>query len=391
MSLDHQLNELDEILRDFLDQPVDGALVVTCEEVACMLLLHALEELDTNSPGDVVLPLAAAMASVDGFVASTVGGLAASLRGAPNHAELGAAIEDALASQRPPEERLDAVIDAFLGALPPGDHRLVLALVPLQIADDPGCRAMVEHLLQPRPRPRLRLILRDDRQASHVAAEHLGADHPRNHRLDLAIDHAVIADVAQAAARDPSRPPTERASAFLQAGYREIEEGHHAEAEASLAAAWVLAGTPEAALPADAVAQLRAMAGLGLGQAAIALDQEERGRAHLIAAFAELGRLGARAPAALRATIAGTLGRALHRSRELEDAEACLLVGAAAAVELEAVGEVAGIFTELGDVRWSMGQVDEAREAWSTARSAVEALDDDAQLDALDRRLQRPG
>ncbi|MCB9726839.1 MAG: hypothetical protein H6748_22525, partial [Spirochaetaceae bacterium] len=157
MSFNHQLRELDEILRDFVDQPVDGALVVTCEEVACMLLLHALEELDARSPGDVVITLAAEMASVDGFVAAAWGRLASACP-----PELGAAIEAALASPRAAAERLDAVIEALLGALPPGDHRLVLALVPMRIADEAGYRALVEHLLRQRPRPRLRLILRDD-------------------------------------------------------------------------------------------------------------------------------------------------------------------------------------------------------------------------------------
>ncbi|MCA9636764.1 MAG: hypothetical protein KC420_12115, partial [Myxococcales bacterium] len=157
----------------------------------------------------------------------------------------------------------------------------------------------------------------------------------------------------------------------------------------SLTAAWVIAGSPEAALSADAVAQLRALAGLGLSQVAIALDQPERGRAHLLAAFAELGRLGASAPAALRVTIAGALGRALHRGGELEGAESVLLVAALAAIEMEALGEIAGVFTDLGEIRWSMGQVEEAREAWSTARGAAEALADDAQLHAIDQRLQR--
>ena len=232
MSEPAPLRELRELLSAFLARPLGGTLVIGCLDPDMLLLLHALDSLDTASPADRFLIYGAPFTAPEPYTDDLV--------------DLVARV-----TQRPPPPvaepivRLRMVITDLLAGLPIGDHRLVVALAPIHIRDPAAFTALVTPLLTPPFPDVLRIVLRDDlaaprhfRSAATCPARQVVA-----HEFHLPVG-SHLSDAATIA-RDPVLPPDARSQALLQLGLHAITHGHLDEAVASCEAALGLAESPQ--------------------------------------------------------------------------------------------------------------------------------------------------
>lgn len=221
-----RLKLLDQILDGFVTVPDPGALVVACDDPEVLYLAQVLTDLDRRSDADRFWIVA------DPFT------------GPRAYLDLLAAHLD-LAPAAAPEQRLQALLEQLLATLPPGDHRLVLALVPVQIDDPEGYALLTRPLLQPSADPRLRVILRDHAPApprpDSPFALAAASPSPQLLAYHFSLPHELIVADVEAAAADPERPPAERAAALLQLASRELGHGHLGDA---LARCEQVAGMP---------------------------------------------------------------------------------------------------------------------------------------------------
>lgn len=232
MSEPTPLRELRELLSALLARPLGGALVVGCPDPDMLLLLHALDSLDTASPADRFFIHGAPFTAPEPYVDDLVALIArVTQRPPPPPAE--------------PIARLRVVIADLLAGLPVGDHRLVVALAPIHIRDPDAFTALVTPLLTPPFPDALRIVLRDDlaaprhfRSAATCPSRQVAA-----HEFHLPVG-SHLSDAATTA-RDPDQPPDARSQALLQLGLHAITHGHLDDAVASCEAALGLAVSPQ--------------------------------------------------------------------------------------------------------------------------------------------------
>ncbi|HEY0137440.1 MAG TPA: hypothetical protein VGB85_25325 [Nannocystis sp.] len=237
-----RLRALQQILLTLVEHPEPRALVVACTDHEVFYIAHLLGQLDEESPADRFCVLS------DPF-----------LKNAEDYVDrLETVAQHAIDLPVPrscdptPGSRLLALLDHLLADLPPGDHRLVVALLPAEIHDRPGFSALVEVLLAAPLDPRLRLVLRDDRTAprhfytaAQSASEQLFA-----YTFSLPPE-LLLADLL-ATTHDRNRPPDERALALIQLACQDLGHGRHTDSLARCAAV--------ARLPACAALQALALA-----------------------------------------------------------------------------------------------------------------------------------
>lgn len=258
MSAESRLRELHDLLTALVERDLPAALVVGCTDPETVYLAHALARLDEQSPADRILVVTAPFTT-----AGALAGLVHACTGAPSPADAAA---DPVRSIR------DAITHA-LAALPVGDHRLLLALVPAHIEDPAAFAALAQSLLSSDLPAALRLVLRDDRDAPRhlVTAEASPSEHLLAYRFRLTTD-IIVADLTSTA-MDAARKPDERAAAVIQLALRDLGHGRIDRALASFAVAEGLASAP--ALQALALG-LRADAHRAAGDLHAALDTGAR-------------------------------------------------------------------------------------------------------------------
>lgn len=209
-----RLHALRLLLSGFIDQPDPGALVIGCTDLEILYITLTLEALDLASCADrfwiVAEPFTGPRAYVEALENSLRPFIDLPPRATPS---------------APPLDRLTALLQCSLAALPDGDHRLICALVPAQIDDPDGFALLAASLLRAPLAPRLRLILRDDLRAPHTFDAAAASPSERILAYPFSLPpELVVADVT-AAAEDPRRPPEERAQALLQLASRELGHG----------------------------------------------------------------------------------------------------------------------------------------------------------------------
>lgn len=221
-----RLDALHTLLAGLVARPEPGTLVVACADTEVFYLVHALTRIDEHSPADRLL-IHTDNARSD-YLATIF------------HA-----------AERPSPERpsdpaiaLHALCTDLLADLPPGDHHLVVALLPTEIHDRPGFNALAERLLQLPLDRRLRLIVRDDREHPHHLELAAASPDPRHLAHVFALPHEQLLDAVRRTAHDPRARPDDRAQALLQLACQDLGHGRHADALARCDAAHAVTTTP---------------------------------------------------------------------------------------------------------------------------------------------------
>lgn len=236
-----RLRALQQILRTLVEHPEPRALVVACTDHEIFYVVHLLGQLDEESPADRFCVLAEPFTDTEDYL----GFLETVAR---------EAIELPLPQSCDPtlDRRLLTLLDHLLADLPPGNHHLVVALVPSEIHDPPGFSALVETLLAAPLDPRLRLVLRDD--PAHPRHFHTAAQSSSEQLFAYSFalpPELLLVDLA-AITHDRTRPPDERALALIQLACQDLGHGRHADALARCRAV--------SRLPATAALQALALA-----------------------------------------------------------------------------------------------------------------------------------
>jgi len=395
------LRDFDEFLGCFVDQPSDGTLVVSCEDMASGLVHSAIDSFDERREHDVGLSFSSPIDDIGDYVSGLVEHTRAALQEADQtsatadipdihgrssggdgadaspssalpdpptlpctddrEAELFATAED---PEQSPEKRLKALFHALLERLPEGDHRLLIGLTPARIVDHAGYRQLLQGLLSLQA-PRLRLVVRDQRPPVHIVTgpEAETEHHPSQHLFDLPIDFPLLVASTREAADDPRQPRHQRIAALLQLGFYELGHG-----EADVTELYFLRALDELAedpSPTPAAPHLAALALYGRGALIAKRGEAEEAKQLLLQAWtcAEGSSPAAKAPIAL------SLGRALVAEKEPHSGSVFLALAASHASAAGADELAASSLRELGDVEMTLGHRDEARDAWSLART----------------------
>ena len=253
-----RLEALHRVLTALVAHPQPAALVLACTDLETPYLHHALTRLDEQSPCDRIFTASTpvpATTDLSTYLDHLELATTPHPRPIPEAAPLPRPIPEAAlaaplphldpeASQTPrddPFSRLQALLARLLADLPPGDHRLVVALVPHEIGAPAAFAALAEALLTAPLDPRLRLIVRDDRLTPRhfLTAATCPEAHVLAYSFELPPELALAAVLT--AAHDPHRPPDERAQALLQLACQDLGHRRHADALARCDAVRALA------------------------------------------------------------------------------------------------------------------------------------------------------
>jgi hypothetical protein len=235
MLVQSRLRQLSDLIGAFIDRPTPGTLVIGCTDPEIAYVIYVLQQLDYHSPADLFFIAPEPFGDADEYL-DTLEARRAALFGPPSAVcSAGPAIR--------PVERLHAMIDDMLARLPPGDHRLVCALVPARLDAPAGFSELAEALSRSPRGDRLRLVVRDDIQSPRhfTTAADSDSDQLLAYPFHLPSD-VVVADTAHTAA-DPARDPDERAQAILQFAIRDLGFGNLDRALTFCSAAERLAAT----------------------------------------------------------------------------------------------------------------------------------------------------
>lgn len=183
------LDELTDTIAAFVDQNDALTLVVAADDTTMIVLAKTLEGLDEQNGADVFLMFPDEAGPPDAYVASLVARFEAQRtqlnellagRGKPPWPELPPPCYD---PRLPPAARLHAAIGYVREQMPQdGDHRLVVALLPLSIRDPAGYAQIVATFVPNGPiQPWMRgtrILVRDDRSAPFLIPALRNAEAP---------------------------------------------------------------------------------------------------------------------------------------------------------------------------------------------------------------------
>ncbi len=407
--------DFSEFLDLFVDQDSDGTLVVSCEDMASGLVAAAINGFDERHKLDAGISVTAPIDDTETYTLTLISELRRSLlypdapvdpkdpevpevpevpeqkpgTAATSTAEPEPITREVSAANGPhaagdpqtPADQLLTLLRELLERLP-DDARLLFALTPAQISDHQGYRELVSKLLQ-NPLPRLRLVLRDERPATHIPEDFADTfrAHPGVHLFDLPINFNTLVRTAEAIAKDPERSRMERLSALLQLGFYKLGQG--ATDEADLQFCQALAEISEAPKTERIDPTTLSLAIYGRGEAQRLGGASAEASETLMLAW----QSAESCPPAIKVSIAFSLGRSLAAEKKLRKAKVFLCLACVFAARCDAAELAAIILLELGDVETALGDHEAAREAWSTAREHTVAESSEIAND-LDRRLQ---
>ncbi|WP_434391126.1 hypothetical protein [Melittangium boletus] len=225
--MQRKLQELQETLRDFVNQRDFLILVVSARDDEMAWVLRTLQGLDEEMDADLFLvchqeagPVAQYLTAVNADIAARLelANTAREAKGEPRWAPLPARSQD---TRLPPHQRLQASMTHFSSLLPAQeDHRLVWCLLPPKLKDRTGYAELVRQLLpiqgyEPWMRS-LRIIVRDDRAEPLLGPMLLKIRAPGALRYEVDLSTAALIDGLARDAVDESRPVAQRMQALLQ-------------------------------------------------------------------------------------------------------------------------------------------------------------------------------
>ncbi len=228
-----RIRALQRVVQTVVEHPEPHALVVACTDHETFYVVHLLSQLDEESPADrfcvIADPFTTAREYVDALETIAQNAIDTPLPLRPESA---------------PAQRFQSFLRHLLGDLPAGDHRLVVALIPSEIHDAPGFTALVEAMLAAPLDPRLRLVLRDDRNAPR----HLHTAARSSSETILAYTFSLPPELVLAhvtsAAHDRHAPPNERAQALITLACLDLGHGRTEDALARCTAVSRLSAGP---------------------------------------------------------------------------------------------------------------------------------------------------
>lgn len=381
MTISRGFEALGELLEGFVEREIDGALVLACDDVQVAYAAKLLAGLDERDPADVVQVFVAGVGeAVDGYVDRLVVTLEEQL--AVIDGRLDAAGQarwprlPAEARAGEPCARVLALLAWARARVPAGDHRLVWALLPVEIGDREGWGRLGAGLLAAERPAGVRLVLRDDAAAPGFVA--VAEDWPDARVLAyrVELDTARIVEGMAAVAGDPGQAPRERMMAMLQLTYLDLGFGRLDEARRKFSAIAEFFGkTGEPTLQA-----------LALGGAAEAVGRAgdaAGARAGLEEALVLAVRAGAW-PVALNHAI--TLGALCRDGGLVAAGEAYYRLAAVTAGRLGNRRGQADALEQVGALRAAQGDREGALRAWG---EAVSVCCDATYLERLGAVLER--
>jgi tetratricopeptide (TPR) repeat protein len=250
-----------------------------------------------------------------------------------------------------------ALLSWLHARMPAGDHRLVIALLPVEISDRNGYGALGEALLRGTFAPGVRLVLRDDVGAPGFAP--LAHEWPDARVLAhrVAIDPGDLVDAVAGLARDPQRAPRDRMLALLQLAFLDLGHGRTAVARQKFTAvAGFFGRSGEPGLQAFA-----------MGGAADVTSREgdpDGARVQYDAALVLAAQAGA-LPVVLNHALA--LGGLCRARRQFADAEAYYHLASLTAEKTVNPFARADALEQVGALQLAQRRPAEAAASWSTA------------------------
>lgn len=260
MSAHACLRELHNLFAALVARPSPSSLIVGCDDHETVYLTHTLRQLDAESPADRFFLCEEPFTSQEEFVEHIIG-------------RITAATGRAVASPPDPPARIKAAVEALLDGLPEGDHRLIIALVPITIDDPAALADLVNALLsEPLPLP-LRVVIRDRRDDPHLFRKAEESTSKDLLAYNFRFPASLVVDAVRATAVDPASSQEERSQALLELAARDL--AHRRFVEVANVCDAVLDPSPEASLAAFAYAlQADAFDGAGEHHAALTAGSE---------------------------------------------------------------------------------------------------------------------
>ncbi|HEX5748982.1 MAG TPA: tetratricopeptide repeat protein [Archangium sp.] len=225
--MQRKLQELQETLRNFVDQRDFLILVVSAHDDEMAWVLKTLQGLDEEMDADLFLvcnqeagPVAQYATAVNAGVAAQieVANTARKAKGEPRWAPLPAQGQD---TRLPPAERLRSAMIHIRSLMPAEeDHRLVWCLLPPKLKDRAGFAQLVSQLLplkgyEPWMRS-LRIIVRDDRAEPFLGPTLNKLKAPGVLLYEVDFSTGALTDGLAQDAVDESRPVAQRMQALVQ-------------------------------------------------------------------------------------------------------------------------------------------------------------------------------
>lgn len=242
-----RIRALEQVLHALVERPRPGALVIACTDHEVFYIAWLLSQLDEQSPADRFCVVADRFTTALEYCDLL-------------EAVARAAITLPASSETDPASRVQALLRRLLADLPPGDHRLVVALLPSGIPRSGEFSALAGALLAAPIDPRLRLVVRDDRLAPRHFDAAARSTTAGIYAYSFALPSELLHGCAARIAQDRDRPPDQRAVALLQLASLDLGHGRHTSAMARCDAISSLAASPllrtfALAIQADALRQ----------------------------------------------------------------------------------------------------------------------------------------
>ena len=237
--MQRQADQLLASLREFIDQPDYPTLILSANDASIIMPNRILGDMDRQDEETYYLLFPhncqTAVAYMDAIAASLT------QQWEVLNTELPAQNSEALPplpvsmndGRYPPAQRLRAAIEYF-GEHLPGGGTIVWGLLPAELHDPPGYRALVESLLaltEVEPwMERHRFLLRDLAEQPFLAPELLEKKNDRVLVMDIDFSNERWAQDLVETASDKSLPKDERMNAFFQLGVLDFGFGRLAQA-----------------------------------------------------------------------------------------------------------------------------------------------------------------
>jgi tetratricopeptide (TPR) repeat protein len=220
-----KLDELKRTLSGFADQREHLLLVVSCADPELAYVIKTLEGIDDTSPADLFLTFAEPFTQAEAYAEAIMKNLRAQAAAAHARSREGASLppfpplcDDEAA---PPHARLRAAVDHVSSLVPAeGEHRVVWAFLPLQVADEEGYARLVGQFIPwngPEPWMRgLRVVARDDRSRPFLLPALRKRKAPGVLLYEMDMSPEALNDALVLEAADRSLPLARRTQALVQ-------------------------------------------------------------------------------------------------------------------------------------------------------------------------------
>lgn len=386
--MDEKIKRFGQIYACFVDRPLEGALVVTTNDMTTVLVAHVVQDYDSRSSSDIAFTVADAFENPRSYTNRIVGYIQRQQEAlAQSLGELDEADRSRCASlvaplpevctdiDADPVLRLQSLVAEVHRRVMGDDRRVTWCFSPAEIHDHEAYgRFMTALLVMPRPKG-FRLVVRDPSENPWI-----GRFVDPGDETIVAVDFSVsLDDFKDATARravDSSLPAERRLPALLELALLDYGEGRIEDAERKYR--YMIAhGEPS-------LAGIRALSWHGLAEIAERSGNLTEARNHLEHALAECE---GQKIAPVEYTVCAALGRIAAALGDFRLAAESFTCASALAVALRSPERCAENMEALGDARQALGEASEACNAWATAAELCWRVGAADRAHAVERKL----